>query len=62
MREMLIATWRAQNWPLQAMGFAEWEALAALGIEQPVKRTFPGNVTAERTAHQLVLSRRTAKK
>jgi tRNA(Ile)-lysidine synthase len=97
-REMLIATWRAQNWPLQAMGFAEWEALAAMTIEEPVpsgtdnsfvhatqqpdaeierlrrpdnglsgpptprssgnhKRTFPGNVTAEREGDRLVLSR-----
>jgi tRNA(Ile)-lysidine synthase len=64
-REMLIATWREQNWPLQAMGFAEWEVLASLAIKPPqglkdLKRDFPGSVTAEREGERLVLSRRTA--
>ena len=40
-REMLIATWREQDWPLQAMGFAEWEALSSLAMEPPAEHS-PG--------------------
>jgi hypothetical protein len=59
---MLIATWRAQNWPLQAMGFAEWEALAAMAMESPEgrgqrKRNFPSSITAEREGERLVLNK-----
>lgn len=53
-RELLIAVWRRQDWPLQAMGFAEWDLLAQMlcvrpddGAEIPRKRVFPGNVVAE---------------
>ncbi|HVU90548.1 MAG TPA: tRNA lysidine(34) synthetase TilS [Pirellulales bacterium] len=59
-REMLMAIWREQNWPLQAMGFDEWDALAALAIE-PLeaqrKRDFPGSITAERKGEKLVLNK-----
>ena len=29
-REMFVTIWREQGWPQQAMGFAEWDSLAAL--------------------------------
>jgi hypothetical protein len=29
-RELLMWVWRQQGWPLQAMGFAQWEQLAAM--------------------------------
>ncbi len=29
-RELLMWVWRRQGWPLQAMGFAQWEQLAAM--------------------------------
>jgi tRNA(Ile)-lysidine synthase len=53
-RELLMLVWRKQNWPLQAMGFAEWNHLESMlrenvklppkGIE---KRIFPGRIQAE---------------
>ena len=53
-RELLVATWRNQDWPMQAMGFHEWDQLAEMlsgcgeiSAELPSKRTFPGNVLAE---------------
>jgi tRNA(Ile)-lysidine synthase len=60
-RELLIALWRRQGWPLQAMGFAEWEQLAEMALVAPtassptLKRMFPGGVTAEAAAGRLRL-------
>jgi tRNA(Ile)-lysidine synthase len=53
-RELLIATWRRQNWPLQAMGLAEWNLLAEM-IGTSKKRVFPGRVIAETTPDGLHL-------
>jgi tRNA(Ile)-lysidine synthase len=53
-RELLIGVWRRRNWPLQAMGFAQWELLSEMisscepdsaGGER--KRMFPGRILAE---------------
>jgi len=53
-RELLMATWRRQDWPMQAMGFAQWDLLAEMisgcreiPAELPCKQMFPGNVLAE---------------
>ena len=53
-REVLMDVWRQQGWPLAAMGFAEWESLAAMisaaaqrSAGGPRKRMFPGAVLAE---------------
>jgi tRNA(Ile)-lysidine synthase len=61
-REMLVTVWQSQEWPLQAMGYDEWESLASLASDQsaptgPRKRLFPGEVTAERTTDRLTLTR-----
>lgn len=58
-RELLIAAWREQDWPLQDMGFAQWEELAdmLLGTPQPPRRTMPGNVQVEKRDDELILSR-----
>ncbi|MBN1909847.1 MAG: tRNA lysidine(34) synthetase TilS [Pirellulales bacterium] len=57
-RELLVTLWRRQSWPLQAMGLAEWDALAGMALSgQPGKRTFPGNVTAVFESGQLILER-----
>ena len=53
-RELLIAVWRRQSWPLQSMGFAQWDELAEMiargatrgGDSSSSKQTFPGNVSA----------------
>ena len=47
-REMLMAAWRRQDWPMQAMGFAEWNLLAQmLAAGTPYKNTFPGDVSVQ---------------
>jgi tRNA(Ile)-lysidine synthase len=52
-RELLMAVWRNQGWPMQAMGFEEWDLLAemigpAYGKQAaPPPRIFPGGVRAE---------------
>jgi len=60
-RETLIQIWRQQVWSRDAMGLAEWEALAALVISpaiQATAKTFPGNIEAKRTGDSLMLTRR----
>jgi len=60
-REMLMALWRRQTWPLQAMGFAEWNLVAdmaegaCLPGAKPCKRVFPGGVLAETVEGELRL-------
>ena len=63
-RELLIAVWRSREWPLQAMGFAEWDLLAEMAFAcrenssvAPRKRMFPGSVLAEAGEGELRLSR-----
>ena len=66
-REMFIAHWRRMNWPLQNMGFAQWDCLAELAVDsddvqrdtlpRPIsKRTFPGNIEVVRQGGTLTLS------
>ena len=61
-RALLVGVWREQNWPLQAMGFDEWELLADMAAAKPdqacpAKRVFPGGVVAERGRETLALHR-----
>ncbi len=62
-REVLMDVWRQQGWPLVAMGFAEWESLAAMisaaakpSVDGPRKRMFPGAILAEIRAGELRLA------
>lgn len=64
-RELLIAVWKNRNWPLQSMGFAEWDLLAQMLLEgqsdtasAPRKRAFPGSLMAEINGRELRLTRR----
>jgi tRNA(Ile)-lysidine synthase len=61
-RELLIVVWQRQGWPLQSMGFAEWEQLAEMAVPTAGtssaavrKRMFPGGVMAEIDAGRLRL-------
>ena len=61
-RELLIAAWRGRSWPMQAMGYAQWDLLAEMiaasaesAATMPAKRTFPGNILAETGDGCLVL-------
>ncbi len=60
LREVFVALWRNRNWPQQAMGFAEWDALAGLIVDQsksPRAINLPGNIRAQKTGEQLSLAR-----
>jgi tRNA(Ile)-lysidine synthase len=64
-REMFIALWRRMNWPLQNMGFAEWDELAEMAPAPKSdvqvtssKRVLPGNVLVERRNELLSFRRR----
>jgi tRNA(Ile)-lysidine synthase len=48
-RELLMAVWRRQGWPLQAMGQQKWEELSSLALqpEPPLRRVLPGGVMVE---------------
>jgi tRNA(Ile)-lysidine synthase len=52
-RELLIAVWRRQDWPLQAMGYAQWDLLAEMlrsagrSNAPPRRQMFPGAIVAE---------------
>ncbi|MCC7083595.1 MAG: tRNA lysidine(34) synthetase TilS [Pirellulales bacterium] len=61
-REMFVILWRRQGWPLQAMGFHKWDALAVLSLAtEPsptggiVKAAFPAGMIAERCKSELIL-------
>ncbi|HUT11782.1 MAG TPA: tRNA lysidine(34) synthetase TilS [Thermoguttaceae bacterium] len=63
-RELLIAVWRRRTWPMQAMGFAQWDQLAEMLINccktessSAGKQMFPGSILAEAARGQLCLSR-----
>ncbi len=59
-RELLLAAWRRQGWPLQSMGCAEWDQLCQMIVSAAAgrptsRRVFPGSVTAEAASGQLRL-------
>ena len=61
-RELLMAVWQAQGWPLQSMGFEEWNSLVQMLLgnsESPevvsCSRTYPGRIQAECCAEGLWL-------
>ncbi|MBN2475012.1 MAG: tRNA lysidine(34) synthetase TilS [Pirellulales bacterium] len=64
-RELLMAAWRRQDWPMQAMGFAQWDLLAEMignctdsaPSALPPRQTLPGNVLAEPADGRLRLKR-----
>jgi tRNA(Ile)-lysidine synthase len=56
-RETLLICWREQQWPLQSMGYSEWDALAALVTGDDATRKFPGDVCAKKQGEQLSLTR-----
>lgn len=56
-REVCKGAWSGANWPLQAMGFAEWQQLAELvqGLSDRSAANLPGNVRSRREKNVLVL-------
>ncbi len=57
--------WQRQDWPLQAMGFDEWDELAGLALDvdeaspprSVIKRTLPGGVIVTCEGRQIRLDR-----
>lgn len=60
-RELLIRVWRRRGWPLQAMGFAQWEQLAEFFLESlagnPPQQTLPGQIIVRAAGGQVWLER-----
>ncbi len=61
-RELLMAVWQTRGWPLQSMGFEEWDSLVQMMWSRPGpegvpsgKRTFPGQIEAENQSEGLLL-------
>jgi tRNA(Ile)-lysidine synthase len=58
-REVSKLAWLAAGWPLQSMGFREWQLLAEIVRNAAeTHANLPGNVLARRDGHLLVLERR----
>jgi tRNA(Ile)-lysidine synthase len=61
-REALKLAWRREGWPEQAMGLAEWEALAdlaqAAGAANTSTRDFPGGIRCSRQGARITLAPR----
>jgi tRNA(Ile)-lysidine synthase len=59
-REAIKLAWRREGWPEQAMGLAEWEALADLAQDAAAagsqQRDFPGGIRVRRQGARLVLA------
>lgn len=60
-RELFIAVWRQQSWPLDSMSFEKWQQLQKLAQleSEATSISLPGSVQAERKAGELFLSRAT---
>ncbi len=65
-RELLLRVWRRAGWPMQSMGFAQWDQLAEMLVaggradgSSISGATFPGSVQAEAVAGGLRLTRTT---
>jgi tRNA(Ile)-lysidine synthase len=60
-REACKLAWTAAGWPLQNMGFEEWQQLASLIASASChgNLNLPGGLRAERTAEQVAISKTT---
>jgi tRNA(Ile)-lysidine synthase len=57
-RELLMALWRHQRWPLQAMGRRKWDDLSELALSStPQRQAFPGDILVDVTGETMQLSR-----
>ena len=61
-RELLMAVWQEKGWPLQLMGFQQWDLLARMALPcpalpGPTKQTLPGGFLAQVQSEGLRLNR-----
>ena len=61
-RELFVAVWQARGWPLQSMGFEEWDSLVQMLLSDGESaesigwsRTYPGRIQAECCGEGLLL-------
>jgi tRNA(Ile)-lysidine synthase len=58
-REVCKIAWQQAGWPLQAMGFDEWQQLAEfIHAERDSPLNLPGSILAHRENHTLILESR----
>lgn len=60
LRTAWVRLWSEWNWPRQAMGYEDWDALATLTLEttrRHAARTFPGGIDVRRVGQRLTLTR-----
>jgi tRNA(Ile)-lysidine synthase len=57
-REVFHFVWSRENWPMQAMGFDQWDRLAALVFGEAVAVDLPDGVHASRQRHVVQVGRR----
>ena len=61
-RELFSLIWRHQEWPMRAMGFDEWELLAAMAVDRrPYSATLPGAIEATLADKTLILQKQQAR-
>lgn len=56
-REVLLVAWQRNRWPLQSMGFQEWQRLADI-VESGGTITLPGAIDVRRRGQLMVLTRK----
>lgn len=56
-REVLLVAWQRNRWPLQSMGFQEWQRLADVVITGGTI-TLPGAIDVRRRGHLVILTRK----
>jgi tRNA(Ile)-lysidine synthase len=54
-REVCKLAWRKAGWPMQAMGFREWQLLSRMVSNQQKYANLPSNVRARREAGRILL-------
>jgi tRNA(Ile)-lysidine synthase len=54
-RQVFVELWTRRGWPLQAMGYEQWNRLAEL-VREPGAITLPGNISVRRRGTLLVVS------
>jgi tRNA(Ile)-lysidine synthase len=66
LRELFVLVWRRQSWPMQAMGYGQWQDLAQMIMLSKAatlystttsKKIFPGNIQADARDCRLFLTR-----
>lgn len=59
-RETLLAIWQRAQWPLQRMGYREWQRLSNLVMQDDGAVSLPERINARRRGQLIVLSRESA--